>query len=49
MASFQSEIGWKWMREIEKIKILIPFRSYTTRKRKFLKSSKKIVQIKKYH
>ena len=45
MASFQAKIGWKG-REQEKIKIIVPFRSYPTRNRKLKKNSKK---IKKYH
>ena len=44
MASFQTKIGWKWMRNREN-KNLIPFRSYTTRKRKFSKSIKKLYKI----
>ena len=36
-------------REKEKIKIIVPFRSYTTRNRKFEKNGKKIQKIKKYH
>ena len=35
-------------REREKIKIICPFRSYTTRDRKFQKNSKNIQKIKKY-
>ena len=35
--------------EREKIKIIGPFRSYTTRNRKFQKHSKKIQKFKKYH
>ena len=35
--------------EREKIKIIGPFRSYTTRNRKFQKNSKKIQKFKKYH
>ena len=34
--------------EKEKIKIIVPFRSYTTRNRKFEKNGKKIQKIKKY-
>ena len=48
MASFQAKIGWKG-RENEKIKIIVPFRSYMTRNRKFEKNGKKIKKIKKYH
>ena len=35
--------------EREKIKIVVPFRSYPTRNRKFQKNSKKIQKIKIYH
>ena len=48
MASFQANICCKG-REIEKINIVVPFRSYPTRNRKFQKNSKKILKIKKYH
>ena len=41
MASFQAIIVWKRMRKRE-IKIIVPFRSNPTRKRKFQKNSKKI-------
>ena len=37
------------VREIEQIKIFVPFRSYPTRNRKFQKNSKKCEKIKKYH
>ena len=33
----------------EKIKIIVPFRFYTKRNRKFKKNNKKIEEIKKYH
>ena len=36
-------------REIEKIKIIVPLRSYPTRNRKFQKNNKKIRKTKKYH
>ena len=36
-------------REKEKIKIIVPLRSYPTRNRKFQKNSKKIQKFKKYH
>ena len=36
-------------REREKIKIILLFRSYPTRNRKFQKNSKKILKIRKYH
>ena len=36
-------------REREKIKIIVPFRSNTTRNKKFQKNSKKIQKIEKYH
>ena len=48
MDSFQAIIGWKRMRKRE-TKIIVPFRSYPTRNRKFKKKGKKIVKIKKYH
>ena len=47
MAPFQAKIGWKMLRKRE-IKIIIPFRSYPTRNRKFQKNNKKIQKIKKY-
>ena len=40
MASFQAKIGWKRQKS-EKIKIIVPFRSYPTGQRKFQKNSKK--------
>ena len=49
MASFQAKIGWKRLRKREKIKIIILFRSYPTRKNKLQKNSKKIQKIRKYH
>ena len=36
-------------RERERIKIIVPFRSYSTRNRKLQQNSKKIQKIKKYH
>ena len=36
-------------REIEKIKIIVPLRSYPTRNRKFQKNYKKIQKFKKCH
>ena len=49
MASFQNKQDGKRL-EREKIKIIGPFRSYTTRNRKFQKNSKKIPKVKnKYH
>ena len=36
-------------RERGKIKIIVPFRSYTTRNKKFQKNSKKIQKVKKHH
>ena len=48
MASFQAKIGWK-MQKIEKIRIIIPFCSNPTHKRKLQKNSKKIQKIKKYY
>ena len=47
MASFQAKIGWKMPRK-RKIKIIGPFRSFTTRNRKFQKNSKNIQIIKEY-
>ena len=49
MASFQAKIGWKRLRKREKIKIIVLFRSYLTRKNKLQKNSKKIQKIRKYH
>ena len=40
MASFHGKIGWKWPRR-EKIKIIVPIRSYIMRNRKFQKNRKK--------
>ena len=40
MASFKAKIGWKWQKR-EKIKIIVPFRSNPTPKRKLQKNSKK--------
>ena len=48
MASFHAKIGWK-RQKIEKIKIMVPFRSYLTGQRKFKKNSKKFQKIEKYH
>ena len=45
MASFKARIGWKRPRKRKKINIVIPFRSYPTRNRKFQKDSKKIQKI----
>ena len=39
MASFQAKINWGRQRKRE-IKIVVPFRSYPTRNRKFQKNSK---------
>ena len=44
MASFQAKIGWE-RQEREKIKIIVPFRSYPTGWRKFQKNSKKLKKI----
>ena len=41
MDSFQAKIGWKRMRQREK-KIIVLFRFYPTRNRKFQNNSKKI-------
>ena len=50
MATFQAKIGWKSLRNREnKNYRSVPFRPYTTRKRKFQKNSKKIEKIKKYN
>ena len=48
MASFQAKIGWKIPGK-ENIKSIIPFRSYSTRNRKFQKNGKKIQKFKKCH
>ena len=49
MASFQDKIGWKlWKKRKNKNYRSVPFRSYTTRNRKFKKNSEKIQIIKKY-
>ena len=48
MASFQAKIGWNRPRKREN-KIIIPFRSYPKRNRKFQKNSRKIRKIKNYH
>ena len=45
MASLQAKVAWKRPRNKENKN----FRSYPMRNRKFLKNSKKIVKIKKYH
>ena len=50
MASFQAKIGWKRPRNNKNINYRsVPFRSYTTRIRKFQKNSKKIRKTKQYH
>ena len=50
MASFQAKNGWKITRwRKKKFYRSGPFRSYTTRNRKFQKNSKKIQKIKKYN
>ena len=50
MALFQAKIGWKMLRKREnKNYRSVPFRSYTTRNRKFQKNSKKIRKTKQYH
>ena len=43
-----SENGWKRLRK-RKNKIIIPFRFYQTRNRKFQKNRKKFIKLKKYH
>ena len=45
-AAFQAKIDWEG-REREKIKIIVSFRSYPTRNRKFQKNSRTIQKIKK--
>ena len=47
MASFQAKIGWK-MPRTRKIKIIGPFRSYTTRNRNSKKIVKMFKKLKKY-
>ena len=47
MASFQAKVVWKRKKKREKLKIVIPFRSYPTGNRKFQQNSKKIQKIKK--
>ena len=47
MASFQAKIGWKRLRKREN-KIIASFRTYPNRNRKFQKSRKKILKIKKH-
>ena len=50
MASFQAKIGWKRPRKRKnKNYRFVPFRSYTTRNRKFQKNSKKVQKVKKHH
>ena len=50
MASFQAKIGWKRPRNREnKNYRSVPFRSYTTRNRKFQTNCKKIRKTKEYH
>ena len=49
MAYFEAKIDWERQREREKIKIVVPLRSYPTRNRKFQKISNKIQKIEKYH
>ena len=46
MNSFQAKIVWKKMRKRE-IKIIVPFRFYPRRDRKFQKNGKKIQKFKK--
>ena len=47
MALFQAKIGWKRARNNKNINYRsVPFRSYTTRIRKFQKNSKKIRKTK---
>ena len=50
MASFQAKIGWEKPRKRKnKNYRSVPFRSYTTRNKKFQKNSNKIEKIKIYH
>ena len=49
MASFQAKIGWKRQRKRENKKIIVLFRSYPTRNRKYQSNSKKVYKDKKYH
>ena len=49
MASFQAKIHWKWPRKKQKYEIIVSFRSYPMRNRKFQTSSKKIQKIIKYY
>ena len=46
IAAFQAKIGWKRLRKREKIKIIVLFRSYLTRKNKLQKNRKNIQKIK---
>ena len=48
MDSFQAVIVWKRMRNREK-KIIVQFRSYPMRNRKFQKNNKKTKKINSYH
>ena len=49
MALFEAKIGWKRPRNRKNINFRsVPFRSYTTRNRKFQKNSKKIQNVKKH-
>ena len=48
MASFQAKIGGKG-REWEKIQIIVSFRSYPMRNKKFQTNSNKIQKITKYY
>ena len=50
MALFQDKVGLKRLGKKERRNYRsVPFRSYTTRNRKFQKNSKKIQKIKKQH
>ena len=50
MASLQAKIGWKTQRKRKnKNYRSVPFRSYTTRNRKFQTNCKKIRKTKQYH
>ena len=50
MASFQAKMSWEMLRKREnKKKKIVPTSSYSTRKRKFQKTSKKIQKIRKHY
>ena len=49
MASFQAKIRWKWPRKKQKYEIIVSFRSYPMRNRKFQTNNKNIQKIIKYY